>query len=34
VVEGRDFIVSYNIINTGASAAAKIELSDFYDPKQ
>lgn len=32
VVEGRDFLVSYQIVNTGNAAATKIEVSDRYDP--
>jgi len=32
VVEGRDFVVSYQIVNTGNAAATKIEVSDRYDP--
>jgi hypothetical protein len=32
VVEGQDFLVSYQIINTGNAAATKIEVSDRYDP--
>mmetsp|Transcript_9210 Transcript_9210/g.15294 ORF Transcript_9210/g.15294 Transcript_9210/m.15294 type:complete len:202 (+) Transcript_9210:67-672(+) len=32
VVEGMDFFVNYQIINTGNAAASNIEVSDRYDP--
>jgi len=32
VVEGREFAVTYQIINTGNAAASKIEVFDRYDP--
>ena len=31
VVEGRDFLVTYQIINVGNAAATSIEVSDRYD---
>jgi len=32
VVEGRDFLISYLLVNKGTSTATKIEIEDRYDP--
>lgn len=32
MVEGKDFLVTYQIVNSGNAAASKIEVSDRYDP--
>ena len=31
VVEGRDFVVTYQLINVGNAAATGIEVADRYD---
>ena len=34
VVEQKDFVISYQVINTGEVVANNIEIADKYDPKR
>lgn len=34
VVEGKDFVISYQLVNIGNTAATSIEIGDRYDPNR
>ena len=33
-MEGKDFVISYQLVNTGNGVATGIELKDRYDPNR
>ena len=34
VVEGKDFVISYQLVNIGNTGATSIEIGDRYDPNR